>query len=70
MTPLRLAGEDGDPLERRPERGPRRGEHTAAVLQELCGYAPERIDELAAAGVFGVDSDTIGPLEPGRRTGT
>ena len=35
------------------ERAPFRGEHTAAVLRELCGYAPERLAELAAAGVFG-----------------
>jgi len=34
-------------------RGPFRGEHTEEVLSELCGYAPERIDELAQAGVFG-----------------
>ncbi len=68
-TPLRLAGGDG-PLERAPERGPRRGEHTAAVLEELCGYTQERIDELWSAGVFGpLDRDTIGPLGPGRRIG-
>ena len=34
-------------------RGPFRGEHTEEVLSELCGYPPERIDELAQAGVFG-----------------
>src|SRR5262249_46674174 len=50
-TPLRLADETGS-LERTPERGPRRGEHTSEVLQELCGYAPERIEKLADAGVF------------------
>ena len=51
-TPLRLAsGEES--LEREPERGPHRGEHTAAVLEGLCGYAPERVEELARAGVFG-----------------
>jgi crotonobetainyl-CoA:carnitine CoA-transferase CaiB-like acyl-CoA transferase len=51
-TPLRLAAE-GECLEREPERGPRRGEHTAEILETLCGYAPERVEELAAAGVFG-----------------
>ena len=51
-TPLRLAGDEG-PLERVPERGPLRGEHTAAVLQEVCGYTADRVDELLAKGVFG-----------------
>jgi crotonobetainyl-CoA:carnitine CoA-transferase CaiB-like acyl-CoA transferase len=51
-TPLRLA--DGETsLERAPERGPLRGEHTAAVLVELCGYTPERVAALREAGVFG-----------------
>ena len=51
-TPLRLAqGETR--LERTPERGPFRGEHTADVLSRVCGYSPERIEELRAAGVFG-----------------
>jgi crotonobetainyl-CoA:carnitine CoA-transferase CaiB-like acyl-CoA transferase len=51
-TPLRLA--DGSTaLERPPERGPFRGEHTEAVLVDLCGYAPERVRELDAEGVFG-----------------
>src|SRR5262249_34814999 len=49
-TPLRLAGEEGS-LERVPERGPLRGEHTDSVLQELCGYTKGRIDELARQGV-------------------
>jgi crotonobetainyl-CoA:carnitine CoA-transferase CaiB-like acyl-CoA transferase len=52
-TPLRLAEGDTS-LERPPERGPFRGEHTEAVLVELCGYSPERVRELGAAGVFGV----------------
>jgi crotonobetainyl-CoA:carnitine CoA-transferase CaiB-like acyl-CoA transferase len=47
-TPLRVS--DG---ERPPTRGPFRGEHTAEVLQELCGYSPERVRELHAEGVFG-----------------
>jgi crotonobetainyl-CoA:carnitine CoA-transferase CaiB-like acyl-CoA transferase len=51
-TPLRLAA-DGESLERPPERGPFRGEHTDEVLRDLCGYEPERLRELAAAGVFG-----------------
>jgi len=51
-TPLRLES-DGEALEREPVRGPFRGEHTEQVLAELCDYSPERIAELAAAGVFG-----------------
>ena len=51
-TPLRLSG-DGGLLERTPERGPLRGEHTAEVLEELCGYTPARVRELSEAGVFG-----------------
>ena len=39
--------------EREPVRAPLRGEHTAEVLETLCGYAPERVRELAAEGVFG-----------------
>jgi crotonobetainyl-CoA:carnitine CoA-transferase CaiB-like acyl-CoA transferase len=46
-SPLRL----GDEQPRR--RAPFRGEHTEAVLAELCGYTRERLDELATAGVFG-----------------
>jgi crotonobetainyl-CoA:carnitine CoA-transferase CaiB-like acyl-CoA transferase len=51
-TPLRLA-EGETSLERTPSRGPFRGEHTEAVLAELCGYTPERVRELDTAGVFG-----------------
>jgi crotonobetainyl-CoA:carnitine CoA-transferase CaiB-like acyl-CoA transferase len=47
-SPLRLSG-----AERPLQRGPFRGEHTEQVLVELCGYEPERVRELAAAGVFG-----------------
>ena len=52
-SPLRLAGEDGQELRAEPVRGPMRGEHTREVLTVLCGYADERIDELASAGLFG-----------------
>jgi crotonobetainyl-CoA:carnitine CoA-transferase CaiB-like acyl-CoA transferase len=51
-TPLRLA-EGAESLERAPERGPFRGEHTEEVLVEVCGYTPEQVRELAEAGVFG-----------------
>ena len=51
-TPLRLSGVE-PPL----ERAPRRGEHTASILSELCGYDRARLDALAAAGVFGRPSD-------------
>jgi crotonobetainyl-CoA:carnitine CoA-transferase CaiB-like acyl-CoA transferase len=47
-SPLRLS--DAEP----PVHGaPSRGEHTEELLVELCGYSPERVRELAAAGVFG-----------------
>jgi crotonobetainyl-CoA:carnitine CoA-transferase CaiB-like acyl-CoA transferase len=51
-SPLRLGDEP------RAERAPFRGEHTESVLHEVCGYSPDRIDELAAAGVFGAKEDT------------
>jgi crotonobetainyl-CoA:carnitine CoA-transferase CaiB-like acyl-CoA transferase len=47
-SPLRVGDE-----ERPIRRGPFRGEHTREVLEELCGYSRERIDELATAGAFG-----------------
>jgi crotonobetainyl-CoA:carnitine CoA-transferase CaiB-like acyl-CoA transferase len=46
-SPLRLG--DDAPV----ARAPFRGEHTESVLTDVCGYSRERIDELAAAGVFG-----------------
>jgi crotonobetainyl-CoA:carnitine CoA-transferase CaiB-like acyl-CoA transferase len=46
-SPLRLG--DEPPV----ARAPFRGEHTESVLSDVCGYSRERIDELAAAGVFG-----------------
>ena len=51
-TPLRV-GEEEKPA----RRAPLRGEHTERVLIDLCGYAPERVRELAAAGVFGASRD-------------
>jgi len=48
-SPLRLGDETPN------HRAPFRGEHTEAVLAEVCGYSPERVSELAAAGVFGED---------------
>ena len=48
-TPLRLSG-DPPPV----RRAPFRGEHTEQVLTDVCGYTPERIAELRAAGAFGV----------------
>ena len=47
MSPLRLG--DEAPV----RRAPFRGEHTESVLADVCGYTPERLAELAAAGVFG-----------------
>jgi crotonobetainyl-CoA:carnitine CoA-transferase CaiB-like acyl-CoA transferase len=51
-TPLRLA-EGNASLERPAQRGPSRGEHTATVLMNLCGYTPERVRALQEIGVFG-----------------
>ncbi len=47
-TPLRF---DDFPAPQR--RGPYRGEDTAAVVAELCGYSQAEIDELRKSGVFG-----------------
>jgi crotonobetainyl-CoA:carnitine CoA-transferase CaiB-like acyl-CoA transferase len=46
-SPLRLG--DEPPL----ERAPFRGEHTESLLAGLCAYGPERLRDLAEAGVFG-----------------
>jgi len=55
-SPLRVG-----PEQRAPERAPRRGEHTEQVLAELCGYSPERLAELGAAGAFGEPTLTNDP---------
>jgi len=47
-SPLRV-GEEQRPV----ERAPRRGEHTAKVLAELCGYNADEVADLAEAGAFG-----------------
>ena len=47
-TPLRV-GEEEKPA----CRAPFRGEHTEQVLVDLCGYSPEQVRELAAAGALG-----------------
>lgn len=47
-SPLRLSD-----AERPLRRAPQRGEDTREVLTRLCGYDEARIDDLAAAGVFG-----------------
>ena len=47
-SPLRIDGP------RKPhERAPFLGEHSTRVLREICGYSSNRIEELAALGVFG-----------------
>lgn len=51
-TPHRLA-EGEHSLEREPQRGPLRGEHTADVLTRLCGYTQDQVETLEQAGVFG-----------------
>src|SRR5262249_58842156 len=43
---------DGEPVHPRGPAAYRVGEHTRAVLGELLGYAPARIDELARSGVI------------------
>jgi crotonobetainyl-CoA:carnitine CoA-transferase CaiB-like acyl-CoA transferase len=54
---LRLDG-PREPL----ERAPFLGEHSSQVLGDVCGYSRERIDELAALGVFGrVEADVMEP---------
>jgi crotonobetainyl-CoA:carnitine CoA-transferase CaiB-like acyl-CoA transferase len=53
-SPLRLEDAEGRDLRvQPPSRAPFRGEHTEQVLVEVCGYTPERVRELQAAGVFG-----------------
>jgi crotonobetainyl-CoA:carnitine CoA-transferase CaiB-like acyl-CoA transferase len=47
-SPLRLSGEP-NPL----ERAPLRGEHTDAILRDLCGYTDDQIQALRADGTFG-----------------
>jgi crotonobetainyl-CoA:carnitine CoA-transferase CaiB-like acyl-CoA transferase len=49
-TPLRV-GDEPPPV----APGPARGEHTDAVLRDLCGYGDERLADLRRAGVFGRD---------------
>jgi crotonobetainyl-CoA:carnitine CoA-transferase CaiB-like acyl-CoA transferase len=55
-SPLRVGDE-----RREPSRAPRRGEDTARLLEELCGYTRERLDELASAGAFGPSPLTSDP---------
>jgi crotonobetainyl-CoA:carnitine CoA-transferase CaiB-like acyl-CoA transferase len=47
-TPLRFSTSES-PL----ERGPFLGEHTTAILADVCGYSEHQIEELARKGVFG-----------------
>jgi crotonobetainyl-CoA:carnitine CoA-transferase CaiB-like acyl-CoA transferase len=47
-TPLRFSTSES-PL----ERGPFLGEHTTAILADVCGYSEQQIEELARQGVFG-----------------
>jgi crotonobetainyl-CoA:carnitine CoA-transferase CaiB-like acyl-CoA transferase len=37
-------------------RAPLLGEHTEAVLRDMCGYSAERLRDLAQAGVFGAEA--------------
>lgn len=50
-SPMRLGA---TPLPVR--RGPLLGEHTEAVLRDMCGYSAERLRDLAQAGVFGAEA--------------
>jgi crotonobetainyl-CoA:carnitine CoA-transferase CaiB-like acyl-CoA transferase len=50
-SPLRLSGSE-PPVRAAPERG----EDTERVLVDLCRYEPARVQELAAAGVFGSET--------------
>ena len=47
-TPLRFSTAES-PL----ERGPFLGEHTTAILADVCGYSEQQIGKLAKLGVFG-----------------
>jgi crotonobetainyl-CoA:carnitine CoA-transferase CaiB-like acyl-CoA transferase len=47
-SPLRVSGKRVPP-----SRGPQRGEHTQAALQELCGLSSEELGELERRGAFG-----------------
>jgi crotonobetainyl-CoA:carnitine CoA-transferase CaiB-like acyl-CoA transferase len=47
-SPLRLSDS-----QRPVERAPFLGEHTAEILADVCGYSAERIEQLAAVGIFG-----------------
>jgi crotonobetainyl-CoA:carnitine CoA-transferase CaiB-like acyl-CoA transferase len=47
-NPVRL-----DASSRPPGRGPFLGEHTVEILTDVCGYSGDRIEELAALGIFG-----------------
>jgi crotonobetainyl-CoA:carnitine CoA-transferase CaiB-like acyl-CoA transferase len=47
-NPVRL-----DASSRPPGRGPFLGEHTVEILSDVCGYSGDRIEELAALGIFG-----------------
>ncbi|HEY7004685.1 MAG TPA: CoA transferase [Gaiellaceae bacterium] len=42
-----------------PARAPFLGEHSAQVLEEVCGYSSGRVEELAALGVFGPVEATV-----------
>jgi crotonobetainyl-CoA:carnitine CoA-transferase CaiB-like acyl-CoA transferase len=44
------------------ERAPFLGEHSSKILGDVCRYSRERIDELAALGVFGpVETNVVEP---------
>jgi crotonobetainyl-CoA:carnitine CoA-transferase CaiB-like acyl-CoA transferase len=48
--PIRFAGE----CRPAPPPAAHLGEHTAAVLADWCGYAPDEVAELAAEGAVGI----------------
>jgi crotonobetainyl-CoA:carnitine CoA-transferase CaiB-like acyl-CoA transferase len=57
-SPLRLSGDLPEPA-----RAPFLGEHTDALLRELCGYSDERTAALREAGAFGAARVAV-PEEP------
>jgi crotonobetainyl-CoA:carnitine CoA-transferase CaiB-like acyl-CoA transferase len=64
-SPLRLSG-DLPP----PARAPFLSEHTDAVLSDVCGYDPARIEQLRATGVVGKAGENVAAGRDVQRSGS